>query len=100
MGSDREERNGKVVVLSEELWRTRFGADPKIVGQTLILDRQGYTVVGVGAKGFDFPNGTDAWIPLVVEAATKENPTFYAFSFVGRLSRSDWQRIVSSNEDG
>ncbi len=85
VGSDREGRNGRVVVLSAELWRTRFGADPKIVGQTLTLDRQGYTVVGVGAKGFDFPKGTDAWIPLVVEAPTKENPTFYAFSFVGRL---------------
>jgi putative ABC transport system permease protein len=82
--SDREEKSGKVVVLSEELWRSRFGADSRIIGRTLTLDRQGYTVVGV-AKEFGFPEKTEAWTPLEVERTTSGDPTFYAFAFVGKL---------------
>ncbi len=83
--ADQDERNGKVVVLSDVLWRTRFGSDPQILGQTLTLDHQPYTVVGIAAKGFAFPERTEAWTPLAVASETRENPTFYAFTFVGKL---------------
>ena len=44
-----EDREGgpDTVLLSEAFWRTRFGADPGIVGQTLLLDLRPHTVVGV-----------------------------------------------------
>jgi putative ABC transport system permease protein len=56
-----------VVVLSEGLWRRRFGADQKIVGTQIDLSNTRYTVVGVMPAAFDFPVAAtrkDFWIPL------------------------------------
>jgi predicted permease len=83
--ADREEKNGKVVVLSEALWRTRFGADEHVLGQKVQLDGQPFTVVGVAAKGFAFPDDASAWTSLNVEGSTKDNPTFFALRFLGKL---------------
>ncbi|HST79803.1 MAG TPA: ABC transporter permease, partial [Verrucomicrobiae bacterium] len=56
-----------VVVLSEGLWRNRFGADPTLVGRSIHLDQQGYTVVGIMPAGFGVPvfgSHQEIWIPL------------------------------------
>jgi predicted permease len=45
-------------VLSDDLWRTRFGADPTIVGKSVSLNRGTFTVIGVAAPGF---RGLDPW---------------------------------------
>jgi putative ABC transport system permease protein len=52
-----EDREGapRVVILSDGLWRSRFGADPGIVGGTIRLDRQPHQVVGVLPPGFAAP---------------------------------------------
>src|SRR5215472_13512441 len=47
-----------VVVLSDDLWRTRFGADPQIVGKSVSLNRSKFVVIGVAAQGF---RGLDPW---------------------------------------
>lgn len=50
------------VVLSDGLWKGRFGADPGILGRKVLLDDEPYTVVGVMARGFDFPTrDTELW---------------------------------------
>ena len=54
----------KVVVLSHGVWTRVFGADPDIVGRTINLEGS-FTVVGVMREGFDFPRGTDVWMPVV-----------------------------------
>ncbi|MDQ3816964.1 MAG: ABC transporter permease, partial [Acidobacteriota bacterium] len=53
-----------LVVLSDRLWRERFGADPGVVGRTITLNQAGFTVVGVMHAGFTFPQGVDLWVPL------------------------------------
>jgi putative ABC transport system permease protein len=50
-----EAAGSHVVVLSHRLWQSHYGADPGIVGRTITLDRQAYTVVGVAPAGFAFP---------------------------------------------
>jgi putative ABC transport system permease protein len=45
----------RVVVLSPGLWQERYGADPNIIGQKITLDNRAYTVIGVTAPGFQFP---------------------------------------------
>ncbi len=62
----------KVLVLSDGFWKRRFGADPGIIGTTLNLDGQVFTVVGVLPSGFEilhpdaqFPKSVDVWVPLV-----------------------------------
>jgi predicted permease len=54
-----------VVVLSDGLWRRRFGADPAIVGKSIMVEGAPYRVVGVMPAGFGFPTrDTQLWIPL------------------------------------
>lgn len=53
-----------VVVISDRLWRKHFRADPKILGRQILLDAEGYTVVGVMGPDFVFTNPQhQAWIP-------------------------------------
>jgi putative ABC transport system permease protein len=52
------------VVISEALWRTRFGGQPDLVGRTIRLDGVSRTVTGIMPAGFDFPGGSDLWLPL------------------------------------
>ena len=61
-----EERAGgqDVVVISHELWQKTFGADTKIIGQTLRFDRSTSVVIGVMPPGFAYPTWADAWRPL------------------------------------
>jgi putative ABC transport system permease protein len=56
--------NGPVAILSGELWRTAFASDPKIVGRSVVLNQDSYTIVGVLPLGIRFPQGIDVWVPL------------------------------------
>lgn len=54
----------RVVVLAEGLWRRRFGADYSILGRTLQLNGQPFTVVGVVPNSFQYPDArTEVWTP-------------------------------------
>lgn len=61
----------KVAVLSDALWRSRFNADPHIVGQTLTLTEQNFTVIGVMPPQFDFPKGAELWVPFQAIAGAR-----------------------------
>ncbi|MEZ4425318.1 MAG: ABC transporter permease [Gemmatimonadota bacterium] len=57
-----------VVVLSDGLWRTRFGADPQIVGQSIDMGGVSRQVVGVMPAGFGYPDRESRfWFPLVID---------------------------------
>ena len=80
----------RVLVLSDALWRKRFGGDPAIVGQTVKLAGETFEIVGVAPptfRGVDMPNvvPTTAWIPLATapgsapeELTDRERRTVYA----------------------
>jgi predicted permease len=53
-----------VAVLSDALWRQRFGGDRSVVGRALLVDGEPHTVVGVMPPGFTFPRDERLWIPL------------------------------------
>jgi predicted permease len=56
-----------VVILSENLWRGEFGADPNLVGSAITLDKRSCTVVGIMRAGFRYPAISEEeqiWIPL------------------------------------
>lgn len=76
--TDDEDRRGaaKVVVLSYGLWRRSYGSDPNILGRTVKLDEQPYTVVGVMPDSFRFPfdgaplsEMADLWVPIAFDPA-------------------------------
>lgn len=54
----------RVVVLSERLWRTAFGADEAIVGSDVRMNGEPYTVIGVAPASLRIPNREDLWVPL------------------------------------
>ncbi|HTG17441.1 MAG TPA: ABC transporter permease [Blastocatellia bacterium] len=57
----------RVVILSNGLWKRRFGADPNLVGQTIQLNGASFTVVGVMPSNFRSPNAQDnpqIWVPM------------------------------------
>src|SRR5260370_13261096 len=59
-----------VVVLSDDLWRSRFGADPQITGKSISLNRAKFVVIGAGAPGF---NGLDPWPSAFRAPVTMQN---------------------------
>ena len=55
----------RTALVSERLWRTRFAADPGIVGRTVVLNSEPHVIVGVMPPGMRFPSRlTDVWLPL------------------------------------
>ncbi len=73
LSEEEQSGNHRVVIISYGLWERRFGSDLKIVGQTITLNHEPYTVVGVMPQGFQFPRKGDltyhlhAYIPSVVD---------------------------------
>ena len=55
----------RVAVVSDGLWRRRFGADPRLVGRAVTLDGEPFTVVGIMPPAFRFPSReVDVWLPI------------------------------------
>jgi predicted permease len=70
---DQPSGNNRLVVLSYALWNSRFGADPKILGQTLNVNAEPFTVIGVMPQGFDYPQHAELWCPLVPGSGLHHN---------------------------
>ena len=65
--SETEDQRGApgVAILSENLWRSTFSADPHVLGQVIHLNGVPYTVIGVMPQSFQFPSReTQLWIPI------------------------------------
>ena len=85
--SDDQANAPNVVVLSDRLWRERFNSDAHIVGQTITLNQQGFTVLGVMPANFEFPKGVDLWKPLLASMDPRllENRGATYLQVIGRL---------------
>jgi putative ABC transport system permease protein len=57
-----------VVVVSNGLWRRRFGADPRVLGQTVLLNDRPHRIVGIMTASATFPRRTEAWVPMAFTA--------------------------------
>ena len=65
--ADEQTAAPAVAVIGYEVWRTRFGSDPGVLGRTAQLGTDHVTIVGVMPEGFEFPVAHDAWMPLRAE---------------------------------
>ena len=93
--TEEEDRAGKVVVLSHALWQHSYSSDPNVLGKTVKLDEQPYTVVGVMPASFRFPfdgaplsEMADVWVPIAFDPAllSPENRTReFGVGLIGRL---------------
>jgi predicted permease len=75
-----------VVVLGERFWRRRFGGDPGVLGESIVLEGLGRTVVGVIPDDFRFPNGgASVWVPALFTPEELARRTSHYLYVVARL---------------
>jgi putative ABC transport system permease protein len=77
---DGEAGAPKVMVLANGFWQSRFGGDPGVIGESLVVEEDTYTVVGVMPPGFDFPGNSSFWLNR------------YLLAYPGRYAR--WMDVV------
>jgi putative ABC transport system permease protein len=64
---DGKQGAAPVAVLNENLWRSHFGSNPTLIGQSITLDKRSFTVVGILPASFRYPDGAprqDVWISV------------------------------------
>jgi predicted permease len=110
--TDEDNRYGSphVVLLSHSLWQNEYGSDRNIVGKSVKLDEQSYTVIGVMPRSFRFPfdgaplsEMADLWVPQVFsphQLAPENRTEEFGIGLVGRLkpgaTREQAQQDVAS----
>ena len=93
ISADDVAADARVAIISDALWRSRFGADPGVTGRTLVFDSSTYTIVGVMPRGFAWPIGStlvsavDLYVPYVPEARNlvRGGARNYFVRVIGRL---------------
>jgi len=79
-----------VAILSDGLWRRRFGADPQALGRTIQINGESGTVVGVMPRGASLPGplaeNTDLWLPARMSPAERTNEDSHNYRFLARLT--------------
>jgi predicted permease len=83
---DAEPGAEPVTILRHDLWVRRFGADPNVIGRSVLVDGVPTTIVGVMPEGFSFPAEQELWTPLVPTAAALRRETGYARYAYARLA--------------
>ena len=77
----------RIALISDRLWRRRFGADSSIVGKNISIDGVSVMVVGVMQPGFNFPERGDLWRPFIGDPATEIRDNRGYAGAIGRMKR-------------
>jgi putative ABC transport system permease protein len=73
------------LIVSYALWQRRFNADPSIIGRIIDVDREPWTIIGVGPSGFRGLSGqADILLPAMTEPPVRLGPQWYPFWLVAR----------------
>ena len=81
---DRQTR--PVALISEKLWRTRFGANPAAIGRTMRLETESFTVIGVVPARQAFPEWADVWLPFSwIEPDLRTRRKYHPLEVIARL---------------
>lgn len=80
---DDEHQDRSVTLLSDGLWKRRFGADQNVVGRTITIDETPHTIVGVMARGFQYPSRSDLWV-------LGRNRGAVPMSLISQVPTNDW----------
>ncbi len=73
----------RVAVVAHELWLHQLGGSPDIIGRSINLDGEGFTIIGVAPPGFAYPHSAQVWVPLRLNLASTEDSHY--LEVVGRL---------------
>ena len=107
--SDGEAGAPLTVVLSDQVWRDRFGADPNVIGKSIHANSRPATVIGVMPPRFGFPQRQQVWVPAQFPATATENE--FGYLAIGRMKpgatlssvaaelESQFQRVAQAEPD-
>jgi putative ABC transport system permease protein len=100
--SPEEEQPGlnQVAIISEALWRRRFGGELPIVGKALTLDGQKYSIVGVAPSATRVLDETDIWAPLTFDSPDMKIRRFHFLRAFGRLKPGITLQQAQADVDG
>jgi putative ABC transport system permease protein len=82
---EQEEPRNRVVLLSYDLWQRRYAGDSSVVGRTILIDNDPYTVVGVMPANFAFPVSGQLWRPLSLRVGREPRSNRVYAGAIGRL---------------
>jgi len=85
--ADEQPAAPAVAVIGYDVWRTRFGSDPNVLGRVVKMGNEDATVVGVMREGFEFPVSHDVWLPLktaVLDQTPRSGPAITVFALLAR----------------
>src|SRR5687767_10503782 len=84
--TDEQPAAPAVAVIGYDVWRTRFGSDPDVLGRDVQLGNEHATVVGVMREGFEFPVSHDVWLPLKTALLDRQPRSGPALTVFGLLA--------------
>lgn len=85
--ADFEHGVAPVVVVSHGFWMRHLGGDRNIVGRSLMLDGQKFSVIGVASPDLDFPVGVETWTPLDLGSTVSTDRENHYLQVIGRVKR-------------
>jgi predicted permease len=80
------EAGARVAVMSHRIWAGRFGSDPGVLGRTVRLEGEAWTITGVMPRSFDYPADTAFWRPLHLSAEDRAPGRRWYLGMVGALA--------------
>jgi predicted permease len=85
--ADAVDGQDRVIVISNGFWKQQFGADPNVVGRTILLDGVNREIIGVAPPETHFPDfDTQFWIPIAFRPGDMYDPwTVFSYRAIGRL---------------
>jgi len=85
LGPADDDSGHDVVVLSEELWKSRFGGNRAVVGTTITIDGKAHEIVGVLPSKLAYPTEARVWLPLRLTAEERAIRGIHDFGVLARL---------------
>jgi len=85
-----EEQPGhnRSVIISHALWQRAFGGVPNLIGQSVALNSQQFTVVGITPAGFEFPREAELWVPLAWGSKERQLRSIHDYLVIARLKQN------------
>ncbi len=91
--AQEEDGHQPLAVISYSLWLNRYHRDTQVIGKSIVLDRKGYTIIGVMPRGFEFPlqpgqlDHPQLWVPmsLTAEDLSDASAGFWGYRMIARL---------------
>src|SRR5262249_13165660 len=86
VADDERQGHAPLAILSEGLWKRRYGGDPALVGRTIDINLVSHTVVGIAPQDVGFASDVDVWLPLTYDPEEDEGRGNRQLTVLGRLA--------------